>query len=266
MSWELDFISEENLTNHIKEYIQKYGDKLKPYNLRKFNSNIVDPVKMLFDKNVYRMNWEEIIKNEIFRQRDKAGSNDIGYFHQNIFKYIQGCTVPKEGWDVIYENENGIQMPDGAYVKKIYAEIKNKHNTMNSASGARTYIKMQNQVLHDDDCACYLVETIAKRSQNVKWTTSIDKKRVEHKLIRRVSMDEFYGIITGDETSFYKMCMVIPGIIEKVLHTNQEFSLPNDTVFEELTDGYGDDDNSIVLAMYMLGFESYSGFKEEVEK
>ena len=43
-----------------------------------------DPVKLIFDKTVYQASWEEIISNEIFRQRDKSNNNDIGYFHQRI--------------------------------------------------------------------------------------------------------------------------------------------------------------------------------------
>ena len=50
--WDIDFISEDNFRKHVKETIEKYGEKLKPIDLKQFNKNIVDPVKMLFDKNV----------------------------------------------------------------------------------------------------------------------------------------------------------------------------------------------------------------------
>lgn len=53
---------------------------------------------------------------------------------------------------------------------------------MNSASAGKTFIKMQNQLLNDDDCACFLVEAIAQRSQNIKWETTVDKKKVGHKM------------------------------------------------------------------------------------
>ena len=111
--WNIDFISEDNFRKHVKETIKKYGEKLKPVDLKQFNKNIVDPVKMLFDKNVYGSTWEEIIGNEIFRQRDKSNNNAIGYFHQRIFQYIDGCKVPENGneggWDIIYTNKNGIK-------------------------------------------------------------------------------------------------------------------------------------------------------------
>ncbi|WP_418818041.1 Eco47II family restriction endonuclease [Pseudoruminococcus massiliensis] len=37
-------------------------------------------------------------------------------------------------------------------------------------------------MLNDDDCACFLVEEIAQYSQNIKWKTTVDKKKVGHKL------------------------------------------------------------------------------------
>ena len=84
---------------------------------------------MIFDKTVYQTSWEEIINNEIFRQRDKSNNNDIGYFHQKIFSYIKNCSVPNEGWDIIFESEKKIKLPGDDEVSKIYVELKNKHNT-----------------------------------------------------------------------------------------------------------------------------------------
>ena len=270
MAWNLDFISEEDFKKHVRATIMKYGEKLKSYDLKRFNSNIIDPIKLIFDKSVYRTSWEEIINNEIFRQRDKSNNNDIGYFHQNIFSYFKGCEVPKSGWDVIYRNPDGIKMPDGDIVHTIYVEMKNKHNTMNSASSAKTYIKMQGQILEDDDCACLLVEAIAKKSQNIKWSTRVDGKNVDHKLIRRVSMDQFYAILTGEEDAFYKMCMVLPGIIRDVVNEKDSIEVPDDTVIAELrkiASLYSDksDDLAMAMAVYMLGFNTYMGFGDKIQ-
>lgn len=268
MAWNLDFISEENFKKHVQATILKYGEKLESFDLKRFNSNLIDPIKLIFDKSVYKTSWEEIINNEIFRQRDKSNNNDIGYFHQNIFSYFDGCEVPQEGWDVIYRNPDGIVMPDGDVVHTLYVEMKNKHNTMNSASSAKTYIKMQSQLLDDDDCACMLVEAIAKYSQNVKWTTKVDGKSVQHKRIRRVSMDQFYAIVTGDENAFYKMCMALPEVINAVVQEEGAVEVPKDTVVQELrkvSELYTDQTEDIAMAMavYMLGFSTYLGFNNQ---
>ena len=270
MDWNLNFISEEDFKKHVRATIMKYGEKLESYDLRRFNSNLIDPIKLIFDKSVYRTSWEEIVNNEIFRQRDKSNNNDIGYFHQNIFSYFNGCEVPQAGWDVIYRNPNGIQMPDGDIVHTLYVEMKNKHNTMNSASSAKTYIKMQGQILEDDDCACFLVEAIAKKSQNIKWTTKVDGKNVQHRLIRRVSMDQFYAILTGEDNAFYKMCMVLPQTIKEVVNEESGVKVPHDTVIEDLRKvaalyGEKDDELAMAMAVYMLGFNTYMGLNDTVQ-
>lgn len=267
--WSITFISEEDFTHHVRKTIEQYGESLNSYDIRKFNKNIVDPIKLLFDKTIYQITWEEMIGNEIFRQRDKANNNDIGYFHQRIFQYLDNCTVPdngKEGgWDVIYKNKEGIVLPDGDVVHTIYVEMKNKHNTMNAASAGKTYIKMQSQLLDDDDCACFLVEAIAKKSQNIKWETSVDKKKVSHRRIRRVSLDKFYELVTGQEDAFYQLCMELPRVIEKVVEDDKFDKVPHDSVVEELHrvaelfDGKTED-LSMTVAIYLLGFNSYNGF------
>ena len=272
MSWELSFISEKDFTNHVKDTIDKYGEKLESFDIVRFNKNIVDPIKMIFDKTVYQTSWDEIVGNEIFRQRDKSNNNDIGYFHQRIFQYINNCHVPDNGteggWDVIFQVPEGITLPEGDVVHTVYVEMKNKHNTMNSAAAGKTYIKMQSQLLDDDDCACFLVEAIAKKSQNIKWSTTVDGKSVSHKKIRRVSLDQFYALVTGQEDAFYKMCMVLPKVIEKVVNEGgEDVKVPHDSVMSELrriahemnTD---DEDLAMALAVYLLGFSTYNGFSK----
>lgn len=268
--WSLNFISEQDFTNHVQATISKYGEKLESFDLKRFNKNLVDPIKLIFDKTVYRSSWKEIVSNEIFRQRDKSNNNDIGYFHQRIFQYIANCHVPPNGeeggWDVIYENADGIEILNAGTVHKVYVEMKNKHNTMNSASAGKTFIKMQNQLLNDDDCACFLVEAIAQRSQNIKWETTVDKKKVGHKLIRRVSLDQFYALVTGTEDAFYQMCMVLPTVIQKAVEELEGTIVPHDTVMEELKKlsllQKADSENlAIAMAVYMLGFGSYKGFE-----
>ena len=159
--WKLNFITRQDLKQHIKNTISTYEKTLDGIDLSKFNSNIVDPIKMVFDSKVYRKDFEEVIKDELVRQRDKTNSNAIGYFHQNMFKYIKNCEVPKQGFDVIYTNPNNGE--------KIYVEMKNKHNTMNDDSSNNVYNKMLNKLRDEPDATCYLVEIIAKKSQNKIW-------------------------------------------------------------------------------------------------
>lgn len=275
MSWDMDFITEEQFREHVKNTIKKYGEKLEPYDIQKFNKNIIDPIKLLFDKSVYQETWREVFVSEIFRQRDKSNNNEIGYFHQRIFQYIKNCRVPPNGqeggWDVIYQVPEGYTVVPGNVVHTIFSEVKNKHNTMNGSAGPKTYIKMQNQLLRNDDCCCFLVEAIAKKSQNVIWQTTVDKQKVSHVRIRRVSIDKFYEIVTGDKYAFWKICKVLPSVIDDVVNDAVNAIAPKDTVVEEmqmLASKFGDrsGDTETLMALYMLGFSTYEGFKEYFEK
>jgi hypothetical protein len=241
MSYNLHFISDENLYHHVKDTVRKYRFSI---DLKKFNKNLIDPIKLTFDAKVYKKSLKEIIESEIIRQMDKSNTNHIGYFHENIFKYINGnWIVPDSGFDLINEKE------------KIFVELKNKHNTMNSSSSQKTYINMQHKILEGADITCMLVEVIAKNSQNIPWKISIDGRQFEHEKIRRVSIDKFYALVTKDELAFSKLCNALPKVIDDVLKDQKE-SIMQNSVFEELSEISPD----ILKSLYLLSFKKYDGF------
>ncbi len=105
MSYNLDFISDADLYHHVRETVLKYRFYI---DLKKFNQNLIDPIKLTFDSAIYHGGFNNnilitIIENEIERQMDKSNTNHIGYFHQNIFRWIaknEGWIVPDKGFDV----------------------------------------------------------------------------------------------------------------------------------------------------------------------
>ena len=240
-NYNLGFITDEDLFYHVKETVEKYRFKI---DLKKFNKNLIDPVKLTFDAKIYDKSIEEIIESEIIRQMDKSNTNHIGYFHQNIFKYIDGSwVVPKEGFDLINEEE------------KIYVEMKNKHNTMNSSSSQKTYIKMQGMLLKNAANRCFLVEVIAKHSQNTPWKISLDGHSHEHEYIRRVSIDQFYALVTGEAESFKNLCEVLPIVLDDVVRDLEQSHIEN-SVFSELSEI----SPNLLQSLYMLSFSKYEGF------
>ncbi|MEA2047455.1 MAG: Eco47II family restriction endonuclease [Campylobacterota bacterium] len=240
-AYNLGFIADTDLFNHVKETVNKYRFSI---DLNKFNKNLIDPIKLTFDSKVYHKSIEEVVEAEIIRQMDKSNTNHIGYFHQNIFKYMNSeWEVPKKGFDLINETE------------KIYVEMKNKHNTMNSASSQKTYMKMQSTLLKNADNRCFLVEIIAKHSQNTPWKVSIDGDSHEHDFIRRISIDKFYELVTGETEAFKDLCEVLPKVIEDVLEEIETQNMEN-SVLEELS-GVSPD---ILKSLYLLSFNKYEGF------
>ena len=249
--YELEFISQEDFEEHVNNTLGQFGETLRAIHLQEFNSNVIDPIKLMFDKIFFKKSYEELIAHEIQRQRDKTINNIVGYFHQNMFSYIRNCEVPRQGWDIIYNNGK----------ETYYVELKNKHNTMNSSSQENTYVKMQNHLSRAEgreNSICALVEVIAKRSQNIPWVITINKKKQEeNERLRRISIDKFYEIITGDKEAFAKICRQLPRTIEKLMRDNHTLQVERDTVIEELKEM----DQDILTSLYKLAFKTYGGFE-----
>ena len=239
----LNYINDHDLFEHVKDTIGKYRFQI---NLKEFNRNLIDPIKLTFDAKIYGKTIEEIIEAESLRQIDKSNTNHIGYFHQNIFRYFEDeWEVPDKGYDIINRT------------RKIFVEMKNKHNTMNSSSAQKTYMKMQSKILKDDEANCYLVEIIAKKSQNISWRISLDGESHSHKHIRRISIDKFYEMATGIPFAFRQICEVLPAVIDDVVQEGGLGEIKN-TVFAELSVISPDLSKSI----FLLSFEKYEGFDQ----
>lgn len=214
--------------------------------LAKFNHNLIDPIKLTFDAKVYHKTICDVIEHEVVRQVDKSNTNHIGYFHQNIFRYIgAGWDVPQTGYDIVNVQQ--------AY----FVEMKNKHNTMNSSSSQKTYMRMQNTLLANPNATCLLVEVIAPQSQNVPWQISLDGSSMYNERIRRVSIDKFYELVTGNPVSFKQLCEKLPDVIEDVVNNNH-FEAETNTVVKELQKI----DPNLLKSLYLLSFRQYEGFKD----
>ncbi len=240
--YNLDFIKDEDLYKHVYETVSQYSFQL---NLKEFNRNLLDPIKLTFDSIVYEQSLMQTIENEVLRQLDKSNTNLIGYFHQNIFNYFsEDWVVPRKGYDI--ENHK----------EQIYVEMKNKHNTMNSSSSAKTYMRFQNTIISNPNATCLLVEVIAKKSQNVPWLITLDgSKQKPLKEIRRVSIDKFYELVTGNNLAFKQLCEVLPIVIKDVVSDLKKRPKHN-SVFKELNQLSED----LLTSIYLLSFQKYEGF------
>lgn len=244
--WNIDFISEEDFQKNIKETVLSYYNAMNSIDLNRFNSNLIDPIKLIFDMKVYGKTPQILIEDEINRQVDKTNSNSIGYFNQNMFKYIKNCEVPNHGFDVIYI--------DPVNNNKYYIEMKNKHNTMNSDSSNNVFNKMKNKLEEEPNATCYLVEVIAKKSQNERWTF----KDNNDERIRRVSIDQFYYQVTGIKNAFKLLCDKLPAELDIVLKRLINEEQNDNVVFSQLLEINPD----IIKSMFKLAFKTYEGFDE----
>lgn len=118
-------------------------------------------------------------------------------------------------------------------------------------------MRMQSILIENPQAKCMLVEVIATKSQNVKWIISLDGERCTHENIRRVSIDKFYEIVTGEPTAFKQLCEKLPTVIEDVVTSISQKSSVN-SVFSELEKI----SPNLLKSLYLLAFKKYQGFED----
>ena len=250
--YQLQFISRENLKKHLKEVYNSYQKIFSSQDLDNFNRNIVDPFQILIEHVLLGKDIKKIIAGEIIRQQNKSCANVLGYFHQYIFRYISpDWEIPEKGWDLVNNK------------KLIYVEIKSKWNTMNANSAQNAYRKMEQETNQNPQAQCYLVEIIAKKTQNKPWNPTFEGVKTEtNERIRRISIDKFYEIITGDKQAFFKLVIALPPLLKEIVAKEGIIQTGENTALSELEK----QNPNHLLSLFSLSFQQYEGFKEFLEK
>ncbi len=195
----LNFISDEHFLNCISNLHQSYVKAKKNISKKKFYTNKIDTIKLTFDSKFNNIDEEKLIEGEILRQIDKSINNSIGLFHEQILGRIDGYEIGKlSGFD-IKANDN-----------TLFADIKNKHNTMNSSSAESLFQKLARYADTYKKANCYWVQILAKSSFNEKWFGEINGKEYSHSRVYKISGDQFYALLTGQENAFFELYKVLP--------------------------------------------------------
>ncbi len=75
--------------------------------------------------------------------------------------------------------------------------------------------------------------------------------------IRRVSIDKFYELVTGNRLAFKRLCEALPNVIDDVVKNN-DFSAGSNSVVKELKKI----DPNLLKSLYLLSFKQYEGFED----
>ena len=124
----VNFVSDEHLIECIGNLHASYLRAKNNLSKRTFYTNKIDTIKLSFDAEFNELDEEALVQAEILRQIDKSINNSIGTFHEEVLGGIDGFEVGNlSGFDVKATDDT------------LFADIKNKHNTMNS-SAAKLYL------------------------------------------------------------------------------------------------------------------------------
>lgn len=202
----VSFVSDEHLLSCIKNLHNAYLKAKDNISKKKFYSNKIDTFKLTFDSKFNDIDEEKIIQTEILRQIDKSINNSIGTFHEEILGGIEGFERGNQsGFDIKANDDT------------LFADIKNKHNTMNSSSAESLFQKLAHYADTYKNAKCYWVQILAKSSFNELWFGEINGKEYSHSRVYKISGDQFYALLTGENNALFELYKNLPTAIEDYL-------------------------------------------------
>ncbi|MFZ4454636.1 MAG: Eco47II family restriction endonuclease [Bacteroidales bacterium] len=202
----VNFISDKHLLFCIENLYKSYLKAKNNVSKKNFYSNKVDTIKLTFDSKFNVIDEESLIQGEIFRQIDKTINNSIGTFHEQILGGIEGYEMGNlSGFDIRATDET------------LFADIKNKHNTMNSSSAEALFQKLARYADTYKKSKCYWVQILAKTSFNELWKGEINGKEYSHSRVFKISGDQFYALLSGEQDALFQLYKALPHAIQDYL-------------------------------------------------
>lgn len=241
----VNFITDEHLLTCIGNLHNAYLKAKNNITKKNFYSNKVDTIKLTFDSKFNDIDEEKLIQSEILRQIDKSINNSIGTFHEQILGGIKGFEAGNlSGYDI------------KAADNTLFADIKNKHNTMNSSAAEALFQKLKRYADDYKQAKCYWVQILAKGSFCELWSGDINGKEYSHSRVYKISGDQFYALLSGQQDAMFQLYKALPNAIKDYLKSVEEAEeIAENSALEEIK---SETKTSKRTVLDQITFENYS--------
>ncbi len=246
----VDFISDEYLLACIGNLHKAYLKAKNNITKKSFYSNKVDTIKLTFDAQFNDLDEERLIQSEILRQIDKSINNSIGTFHEQILGGIIGFEAGNlSGFDIM-ANDN-----------TLFADIKNKHNTMNSSAAEALFQKLSRYANDYKKAKCYWVQILAKGSFCELWSAEINGKEYSHSRVYKISGDQFYSLLSRQDNALFQLYKALPVAINKyLLSADEKEEIAENSALDEIKSKTQKSQKSILDQITFENYSYYLGF------
>jgi hypothetical protein len=246
----VNFISDDHLLECIGNLHKAYLKAKNNITKKKFYSNKVDTIKLTFDAKFNDIDEESLIQSEILRQIDKSINNSIGTFHEQILGGIKGFEAGNlSGYDIKAKDDT------------LFADIKNKHNTMNSSAAEALFQKLARYANDYKKAKCYWVQILAKGSLCELWSGDINGKEYSHSRVYKISGDQFYALLSGQDDAMFQLYKVLPIAIKDYLKSAEKSEdISENSALDELKAGTKKSKRSILDQITFENYSYYLGF------
>ena len=241
----LNFISDEHLLTCIGNLHNAYLKAKNNITKKNFYSNKVDTIKLTFDSKFNDIDEEQLIQSEILRQIDKSINNSIGTFHEQILGGIKGFEAGNlSGYDI------------KAIDNTLFADIKNKHNTMNSSAAEALFQKLKRYADDFKQAKCYWVQILTKGSFCELWSGDINGKEYSHSRVYKISGDQFYALLSEQQDAMFQLYKALPIAIKDYLQSVEATEeIAENSALEEIK---SETKTSKRTVLDQITFENYS--------
>lgn len=247
----VNFISDEHLLNCIDHLFHSYLSAKRNLTKTSFYTNKIDTIKLTFDSKFSDITEEDLIQVEVLRQIDKTINNAIGTFHEEVLGGISG----------FYRGNHS-----GYDIKKLddtlFADIKNKHNTVNSSSAESLFQKLSQYANNYPNAKCYFVQIFAKSSFNKKWEGSLNGTYYQHDRVYQISGDQFYKLLSKQDDAFYQLYKSLPIAISDYLETITKSEAIEHSALSEINNARLRSKRTIIDQITFENFRYYLGFNK----
>lgn len=174
----LNWITDSNLDSCVERLLLRSSRAVNNAKAR-IQSNVPDPFMMLCLAHTTKVNNLTDFEKLLAIASSSTGiSSAIGEFHQKVLSQVSGFRDHNAGYDI--ESDS----------RKILAEIKNKHNTMNASNRTKVIEDLKTAVRIKPGYTGYLVIIIPKKWQ--KYKVKISNRVYE------IDGTSFYELVTED--------------------------------------------------------------------
>jgi hypothetical protein len=248
----VNYISDEHLLSCIENLHQSYLKAKNNISKKSFYTNKIDTIKLTFDAKFNNISEDDLIQSEILRQIDKSINNSIGTFHEQILGGIKGFELGNlSGFDIKASDNT------------LFADIKNKHNTMNSSSAEALFQKLARYADNYKKAKCYWVQILAKGSFNENWKGEINGKEYSHSRVFKISGDQFYALLSGQENALFQLYKALPKAINDYLKfIEKDDSIKENSALEEITSKTEKSKRTILDQITFENYSYYLGFEK----
>ena len=246
----VDFISDEHFLDCVANLHKAYLKAKNNITKKHFYSNKVDTIKLTFDAKFNDIDEESLIQAEILRQIDKSINNSIGTFHEQILGGIKGFEVGNlSGFDIKAKDDT------------LFADIKNKHNTMNSSSAESLFQKLSKYADTYKKSKCYWVQILSKSSFCELWKGEINGKEYSHSRVYKISGDQFYALLSGKENALFQLYKNLPLAVKDYLDSIKKSSLiTENSALDEIKSETKTSKRTILDQITFENYSYYLGF------